>query len=67
MKNNKIKNYIEQIAIQKKIIEELNTTIISLEREIISLKVKNGPVFVDMCSKCGKLFFFNKAVGCCKM
>ena len=54
---------LEQIDIQKKIIEDLNKKIILLEEENTILK-KNQR-FVEMCVKCGKLFFFTSAIGCC--
>jgi len=54
---------LEQIDIQKKIIEDLNKKIILLEEENATLK-KNQK-FVEICAKCGNLFFFTSAIGCC--
>jgi cell division protein FtsB len=65
-KINKNKNLLEQIEIQKKIIEELTQEIILLKREIDIIKNQNN--CVTMCKKCGKLFLFqkfNEEIKCC--
>jgi hypothetical protein len=64
--NNKNKNLLEQVEIQKKIIEELTQEIILLKREIDIIKNQN--TCVNMCKKCGKLFLFqkfNEEIKCC--
>jgi predicted Zn-ribbon and HTH transcriptional regulator len=64
-KLNKNKNLLEQIEIQKKIIEELTHQIILLKKEIDIINMNNG---VYMCKKCGKLFLFqkiNEEIKCC--
>jgi hypothetical protein len=67
MKNFKLnKNLLEQIEIQKKIIEELTQHIILLKEEIDTLKNQNK--CINMCKKCGKLFLFQKIndpINCC--
>ena len=68
------KNLLEQIIIQKKIIEELNYKINFLEEEVKLLKQnqtnnKNKEKenkCVEICAKCGKLFLFTSATDCCK-
>ena len=63
---NKNKNLLEQIEIQKKIIEELTQEIILLKIEIDIIKNQNK--CVNMCKKCGKLFLFqkfNEEIKCC--
>ena len=70
------KNLLEQIIIQKKIIEELNYKINLLEEEMKLLKQnpnnnnnKNREKenkCVEICDKCGKLFLFTSSDDCCK-
>jgi hypothetical protein len=71
------KNLLEQIIIQKKIIEELNYKINLLEEEVKLLKQKQNQnnnnnkikekenACVEICAKCGKLFLFTSATDCC--
>jgi len=74
MKNTKQnKNLLEQINIQKKIIEELNykITLLDDENKLLkenneNLKIKNEKRCVEICNKCGKLFLFTSAENCCK-
>jgi hypothetical protein len=64
-KFNKNKDLLEQIEIQKKIIEELTYEIILLKKEIDTINMNNG---VYICKKCGKLFLFkkiNEEIKCC--
>jgi formylmethanofuran dehydrogenase subunit E len=67
MKNAKRNNnLLEQIEIQKKIIEELNRKNTLLENEIHILKEinMNRRNYAKICDKCGKLFLFTQ-VNCC--
>lgn len=67
MKNDKRnKNLLEQIEIQKKIIEELTTKITLLENEIHGLKEINinRNNYAKICKKCGKLFLFTEVICC---
>lgn len=68
MKQIKInKNLLEQIEIQKKIIEELNSKITTMETEIELLKKTNvKKSYVETCKKCGKLFLFITPDKCCE-
>ena len=66
------KNLLEQINIQKKIIEDLNYKIALLEEENNILKSqekekeKEKDKCVEICDKCGKIFLFISAKECCK-
>ena len=79
MKNDKRnKNLLEQIEIQKKIIEELTAKIKVLEDKIYLLENQNQNIkkeylktdyitdfnCIKICDKCGKLFLFTE-VNCC--
>jgi hypothetical protein len=67
MKNDKRnKNLLEQIEIQKKIIEELNKKNTLLENEIHILKEINAKrdKYTKICNKCGKLFLFTEVICC---
>jgi len=79
MKNDKRnKNLLEQIDIQKKIIEELTAKIKVLEDKIYLLENQNQNIkkeylkndyindfnCIKICDKCGKLFLFTE-VNCC--
>jgi hypothetical protein len=68
------KNLLEQIIIQKKIIEELNYKLNLLEEEMKLLKQnqtnnnkskEKENACVEICVKCGKLFLFTSAMDCC--
>jgi hypothetical protein len=68
MKNiKKTQNLLEQINIQKKIIEELNYKNILLEKELQILKntIQNKDKCVEICDKCGKMFLFTSSKDCC--
>lgn len=70
MKNiKKTQNLLEQINIQKKIIEELNYKNILLEKELQLLKNANQNIninkCVEICDKCGKMFLFTSSKDCC--
>jgi hypothetical protein len=67
MRNNKKTQSIllEQIQIQKKIIEELNQKISLLESECKTLK--NKDTHLQICKHCGKLFLFTTAEYCCNL
>jgi hypothetical protein len=62
------KHLLEQIKIQKIIIDELNKKIKLLEEtnELVQENVKNNQQQgVEICKKCGKLFLFTSSLNCC--